>query len=763
MNRLHKYNLTALLLLYSVGIFAQLPMEGWRTHFSYNSIKQLVAGKGIVYGMADGALFSVDNYGEVRTYSKITGMNDNNIHKIFIVEGSNKVLIAYSNANIDVLDDDGNVQNIGDLSHKSINGSKNINAMACRGGKAYLACGFGITSINLSKMEFGDTYILGRDGSSCNVLGISIKQDTLFALTDTCLLQGVIGQDNLMNYKNWTEITSPNGSNKELSMFGDTLYILKNDSSLWKKSANSWSFVESNVISVWTDGDCLFTKYSDGRLSVKGKRTYQKLPGNPQAATCEDGNLWYSANSNIIKQQQNGEESHYYIEGPATNYAWRIKSLNGRVMTVPGGRFAVNYNRAGDISWMENERWNHISSSSLNQYFTGAWAFDFVDVAIDPNDISHFWVASFGGGLSEYKGNALASIYSMDNSPIETVLPGDARYYYMRVDGLTYDDKGRLWMTNCGEYPIKCVESNGTWHKMAHTGLAGLETLQDILIDKDIKTRKYVLCPRYTNSTNSMLFVFDDNGTLDDVTDDQTKVLTSVTDQDGKRIAFSENLLRSIAQDHDGKIWVGTTAGLFTINRRAKIFDSGFKCNRVKISRNDGSNLADYLLGTETINAIAIDGGNRKWFGTENGVFLVSADGQETIEHFTTENSPLLSNSITSIGIDNLTGEVFFGTGNGIISYRSDATEGEDNFDNIHAFPNPVRPDFDGVVTITGMMEGSHVKICDVNGRTVFETMSNGGTATWDRGDIASGVYFAICFVDGKKKGTCKILVIRRD
>lgn len=749
------------MLLLAVTTWGQLQMGGWRTHFSYNSVGQLVTGKDIVYGVADGALFSVDDYGEVRTYSKLTGLSDNNIRKIFVIDGSSKVVIAYSNANIDILDENGYVENIGDLSIKSMNGSKEVNAMASHGGKVYLACGFGITSISLSKMEFSDTYIVGRDGNSCNVSGVCINQDTIFALTDTCLLQGVIGETNLMNYQNWKEIASPRGRNKEMTMLGDVIYLLKDDSMLWQREKNVWSLVENHVSSIWSDGGCLFKKHTDGRLSVSGKRIYQALTDNPTAATYDGSNIWFSAYGCIVKQQADGEVLSYPINGPATNFAWRIKCLNGRTMTVPGGRWAGNYYRDGHISWFENERWEHLSGEWLCSYFPSGQAFDFVDIETDPEDVSHFWVASYGVGLAEFANNRLLNIYTCDNSPIETVLP-EYRYLYMQIDGLTYDNDGRLWMTNRGESPIKCIERDGRWHELAHTSMTGVETMQDILIDSEIKTRKYVLCPRYTDSNTSMLFVFDDNGTIDDISDDKTRVLTSVTDQDGKKIAFSENRLRSIAQDKDGIIWVGTTAGLFTISRRAKVFDSGFKCSRVKISRNDGSNLADYLLGTETINAIAIDGGNRKWFGTENGVFLVSSDGQETIEHFTTENSPLISNSVTTIGIDDSTGEVFFGTGNGIISYKSDATEGADDFDDIHAYPNPVRPEYDGVVTITGLMEGSHVKICDVNGATVYETVSNGGTATWDRGDVASGVYFAMCFVEGKKRGTCKILVIKR-
>jgi ligand-binding sensor domain-containing protein len=178
--------------------------------------------------------------------------------------------------------------------------------------------------------------------------------------------------------------------------------------------------------------------------------------------------------------------------------------------------------------------------------------------------------------------------------------------------------------------------------------------------------------------------------------------------------------------------------------------------------------LADYLLGTEEIKAIAVDGANRKWIGTaSSGVYLISEDGLETIHHFTAENSPLLSNAIQSIAINEKTGEVFFGTGSGLISYQSDAIEGGNRFENVHAYPNPVRPEYSGVITITGLVADTQVRITDVNGNLVYETISNGGVATWDGCGISgervtTGVYFAQCVSpNGKYKHITKILVVK--
>ena len=290
-------------------------------------------------------------------------------------------------------------------------------------------------------------------------------------------------------------------------------------------------------------------------------------------------------------------------------------------------------------------------------------------------------------------------------------------------------------------------------------------TIQDILIDSRNPNIKYVVILRMTGSGTTSLFVIDDNGTKYDESDDRTRMFSSFIDQDGN--PFKPSVLRCIAQDNDGTIWIGTDSGPILLGSGYGVFDDDFTITRVKIPRNDGTNAADFLLDNTQVNAISVDGGNRKWIGTETaGVFLMSPDGVTTLEHFTTDNSPLLSDNIICLDINDITGEVFFGTGNGIISYQSDASEGGEDFSDVHAYPNPVREDYHGLITITGLMKDTRVRITDVSGSVVYETVSNGGMATWDgtRPDgqrVATGVYIAMCISDnGKKHAMTKILVI---
>lgn len=742
----------------------RMPAGQWRTHQSYNGVLQLVECRGIVWGVADGALLSVDGEdGSVRTYSTLTGLSANDVHRIFRID--DRILVSYEDATIDVIDAYGEVENAGDLRDKNMNGSKTVEGVVVDRGTAYLACGFGIATLRLSKMEFGDTYVFGNGGEVAAVKNIAIDGKTLYALTDTMLLAAEIGNANLMNYRNWNNIEIPDGRNQDMVMREGVIYILKSDSSVWSNAGGAWSRCDERVTDIWADDHCMYTRYHDGRVKSAGRYSSDALEDNPLSAVSDGVSVWTSSGLGVVRTMlANGEKRSYMVCGPATNFVWKLKCRNGKVMTVPGGRFADNYFRDAFVSWFEYGTWRFLRGDYMWESFPMHRVYDWVDVEIDPKDNNHFWVAGYGVGLVEFRENALCKVHTFNNSGIETLLPdGDdySKYNYMRIDGLTYDCDGRLWLLNRGTAQVKYVDTDGSWHWLPYSGLSSANTLQDLLIDTKLPNRKYVLCPRFKSSADSYLFVFDDNGTPDVISDDYSRGFTEMYDQDGKQIAFNKNMLRSIAQDKEGTVWVGTTEGVFCIKAKAKIFDEGFRCSRVKISRDDGSNLADYLLGTEQINCIFVDGGNRKWFGTENGAFLVSADGQETLEHFTTDNSPLISNSVISITANDQTGEVFFGTARGIISYQSDASEGYANMENVHAYPNPVRPSDPRTVTITGLVEESVVKICNVGGGVVYETRSNGGMATWDCSYAASGVYFAICFTaDGKRKSTCKILVI---
>jgi hypothetical protein len=317
-------------------------------------------------------------------------------------------------------------------------------------------------------------------------------------------------------------------------------------------------------------------------------------------------------------------------------------------------------------------------------------------------------------------------------------------------------DKSRnLWITQT-EVPgsIKVLTPDGKW--IVNPVTIEAPTIGDIIITRN--GNKWIVLPRGFG-----LFILDDNNTPDNFTDDRSKKMLV---KDGDNNVFS--MVYSIAEDLDGNIWVGTDQGPVIYYTPERVFSDDLKAFRIKIPRNDGTNLADIMLGTETITTIAVDGANRKWLGTNSsGAYLLSSDGTKRITNYNEQNSPILSNSIVALSVDNKTGDVWFGTSKGVQSVRTDATDGGAKFQNVYTFPNPVREDFTGNVTITGLMRDSQIRITDISGNLVYETISNGGLATWDLKTyngkrVSTGVYLVFCASsDGKESAVTKMLVIR--
>lgn len=748
----------------------QLAIGSWRTHLAYSNTLIIAQSENEVYGVSGGALYSVnkDDLG-IELLSKITGLNDNNIAYIAYSEQEKTLIIAYANANIDLLTADG-IYNVTDLYRKNMAGSKNINHIYCRGKYAYLSCDFGIVVLDIPRQEIADTYIIGTLGDNVPVLSFFEYNDTFYATTADAIKQAPASGKNLANFENWSTIETPHTkSNKQAVAYNGNLYVLQSDSVVYKQSNGAWNKVYAPIANIGTDSTNLYLmeQHSFTVISPSGKRTYNNSGIAMTQYDAENDCFWTAANSaGIAKIGRSDNSTNIFCpNGPAVNYAWRIRYSDGKICVVPGGYAAVFKNRPGYVMQFHDQRWENILAGDFQQAF-GVTPLDISDVVIDPNNNEHLYAASFGYGLFEILDGKLIKHYTPANSAIESYLPNTS-YPYVWVDALQYDQHHNLWIGNlcASRNDIKVLLNGGT--KMVNIKNAAtvpIERMTHLMISSVNPNQKWVLSLR----NPSGIGVFDDNGTIENQTDDQAMFVSKFTDQDGNTIA--NEFLYTIAQDHNGTIWVGGTNGIFIITNPNSVFkNNAITAARIKIPRNDGTNLADYLLDNIQINAIAVDGSNRKWIGTEsNGVFLVSEDGLETIEHFTSENSPLLSNNIISIGINEKTGEVFFGTGNGLCSYQSDASEGNDTFNNVHAFPNPVREDYSGVITITGLVTDTRVKITDIAGNVVYETMSNGGIATWDGnrrdgGRVATGVYLAMCFgPDGKSHETTKILIINK-
>ena len=444
-------------------------------------------------------------------------------------------------------------------------------------------------------------------------------------------------------------------------------------------------------------------------------------------------------------------------DGPHYNHFGFMRFLNNKLYTCNG-----DYTHSSGIQIYDNNNWINYQNEGISDVtglsYMGAFCLD-----VDPKNENHIFAGS-RNGLYEFKDGQFVSFYNSNNSPIE---PFDGKTLeYELVSDVKYDSNGDIWLLNSSAPNASMIRyANGSFTKLNHAELMKLNS-------GAIKNRSNAeMRGMFFDSQGLMWFVNNNWYTPAfyqyDTNSDKLTAYENFVNQDGT-VQNPQLGVRCIAEDLQYNIWIGTSAGPFVFERK-EINNGGTTLTQVKVPRNDGTNFADYLLANTDILSMAIDGGNRKWFGTNgNGVYLISADNMTQILHFTTADSPLLSNIVKSIAVNPASGEVFFGTDNGLCSYISDATQSntEMTSDNVWAYPNPVEPNYTGPITITGLTLNADVKILSANGAIINEGRSNGGTYTWDGCDqkgrrVASGVYMvATATSDGKKGTVCKIAII---
>lgn len=775
-----KYSLFLLFLVVSLTAVGQGIIGSWRTHLAYNSVNQIAQSKNKIYAISEGSLYSVSKLdGDIEFYSKMSGLNDANILKIEYDEANDQLLIIYQNGNIDIMHAAG-VNNIPDLFRKQMSSSKAINEVNFYGKNAYLASDFGILLVNMEKQEITDTYIIGQGGRETKVLSTTIHNDTIYAISENQLLWSDARKPHLLvNFEYWKPVAQLPGAGdfKKVISFGGKLLLLRGNQLFRRDGVNNWTQLASafNIHSAHV---------SHSRVIINNKTSYvftlneqfelgiQQVGVSDDVEYDRDNNTFWLAGMDLgvisakIKTGQQPEFNYYKPKGPALNIPYWMTFSGEKLFVVPGGRWANTNNQPGMVMIYENEQWKNIYTQEIldviQQEIKWQPALDFMNVAVDPEDPTHFFVTSYGNGLFEFRNDAFHKWHHHKNSPFVNVFDFEP-YTYLRMDGAIYDQQGNLWLCNMFDAnAVKILTKEGSW-KTLYFAESNKPTLGNILINNQNQKQKWINSVRHTPG----VFIFDDNGTLDDQSDDKNRFMSTFADLDNPGSDLRPSAIYTLQQDKNGVIWAGTDLGPLLFYNTSRAFDSNFTCSRVKIPRNDGTNQADYLLKDEPIQAIAIDGANRKWLGTKNsGLFLMSDNGQETIRHFTSSNSPLLSDNILSISINPVSGEVFIGTSNGLVSYQSDAAEGTGVYNNVYAYPNPVRESYKGIITITGLIDNTQVKITDINGNLIYQTVSNGSLATWDGNDVhgrrvSTGIYLAICAnEDGTQSTITKIMVV---
>jgi ligand-binding sensor domain-containing protein len=781
-------NLKLTFLLLSIGLMINLAIAQeiaigeWRDHLPYRMTHSVASDGTKIYCATEYGIFYYNkNDNSLNRLNRIEGLNDIGIARIGYNKQNNTLLVAYNNTNIDLIK--GNVIiNMPDiLSSSAITPEeRTINNLLFIDNLAYLSCGFGIVVIDLDKEEVKDTWYIGPNGSHLRVNDLTYSNEQFIAATDVGIYHADIDDPNLAYFGAWTKDESlpyPDAVynhitwndetlivNKFSEAWGsDTLLVKQNE--IWGTNENISNRNDVYGIKLIDDLTYIVQRYTvtavDKDLEVqKLIYTYFTDGSSPRDVDVDNSGIWIADERNgLVFEESYGKFMMFYPNGPTSADVFNVDIVDQDLWVASGGRNLSwgNLWKKGSVSSLVDGFWKTINSATEGSGALDS-IYDIVSIAVNPYNKNKIFAGSWHLGLAEFDRNTYKTLYNPENSSLEYKTNQGAPV--CKVGGLAFDNAGNLWITNSGANNILSVMinegGNVDWRSFYLGSQSSGKDIGQLIIDT--YGQKWILWRQ------GYIIVFDDNGTPKNPADDDAKHLTSA--QGNGSIPGSR--VYSIAQDLDGEMWVGTDEGIAVIYSPENVFSQySFDAQRILIPRNDGTGLADILLEFETITAIAVDGDNNKWIGTDrSGVYQVSPDGLIEKQHFTTNNSPLLSNNITDIAINDETGEVFFGTANGIISYKSTSTGGGTTNSDVYAYPNPVRPGYSGPIAIKGLVNNASFKITDISGSLIYSGRAEGGQAIWPGTNFngrraQSGVYLVFVTDDqGAEKMVTKILFI---
>ena len=745
----------------------------WKVYASYHNPTKCVALGDRIYVLANGDLYSYDPQDQsIETYDKATVLSDFGIYDIQLSANTNELIVLYTNGNIDLLSTNGTVFNMSELKSKTLS-DKTLNDVLTNGNTLYISTNAGLVELDLRQRIFKNLYDFGFA-----VKSICLDDGYILAATNGGVYRGSLSV-NLLDPANWEKVGS--ASFTRILKQGSQLYAMT--SQFYKVTSVSPFRISQvsadRVANLFQYGDYIYYTTTAGdfkSLDEAGNLAPPSTPYPINNMVHKAGTYWAACGTNgfVGMSLSGGNEftqkvSDITPNSPVRNNFYSLEMEGERLLATGGNFYYPNINCTGTVMKYEGGRWLAFDEEGPAAAVQADAYTNAISVAQDPGDPEHHWVSTRTSGVYEFRDYKYASHYDSDNSVLRSILPNSASYYkYVWVSALAFDKQRNLWMCNNECDTILCIrKADGSWLKYYYDDIAGYPTFDHILFDK--RGWAWINSRRTTSAgAKAGIFVINTNGTINTQRDDTYRFHYTLTNQDG--LAYGINELYDIVEDLDGAMWIGTEKGIFTSFDPANIFNSGYQFTQVKISREDGTGLADYLLSGVPVTCIAIDGANRKWIGTGgSGLYLLSADGQQTLYRFTKDDSPLISDNINDIAINGETGEVFFATDKGLCSFIADAVDAEEELDknNIKVYPNPVRPEDRNLVRVTGLAFNTNVKIANAAGRLVYEGTSNGGEFTWNcktsgGKQVASGIYYILATdSDGKKGASAKVLIVR--
>lgn len=708
----------------------------WRMHLTYSNAQTIAESEERIYVASANGLFFYDKANKtLGTLSKIEGLSDINFSEIAYHKALKILVIGYQNGNIDLIkeetDEPPSIVNIRVLLNSRF-GNKQVNHILLYQNFAYLSMPFGMVVVDLVRDEIRETYVnIGANGTANQVFASAVARDSLFLASEQGLLAASLSPTtNRLDFRNWRNLpTSQKANIRTVSSRNNTVFVGINGNDIFEYNNGIFRGLNIRRGSIYfdlgnTNGN--ITVSMDNQITVlKSDNSIQSITNpkiaRPRQVVIDANNKIWVADATLgLVTDVNNTFENLFPSGTFSAENFKLFYFNNKILCLAGG-YNSNYRPNNSLSGFyvfENGKWtNYNAVDRLTGSVNIPPTFDLTDATYLPQE-NKIFITSFQSGLLEWslRDNRF-TVFNTNNSPLRT----------NQLTGCTVDQNGDLWITasgvRLGEPSIYRRARSGAWQPYTFNTFGATNPLQILTDDLDN------LWVRQSPDLGGGILVFNRQN--------NNKTLST----EPQRGRLNDSNVRAIANDKQGNMWIGTDQGVRVI------FDAASVLERSTIDASVVVFQSRELLRGEKVTAITVDGGNRKWLGTEKGAWLFSPDGSELISRFTAENSPLLSNNILDIKINELTGEVFFATDKGLISYRGTATEASNAFAEVKVFPNPVPPNFSGVVTISGLASNATVKITDTSGKLVYQTTANGGTATWNGADYNSkrartGVYY---------------------
>ena len=750
--------------------------EQWEDFYSYNSVKDFLKINNSIYALSDNAVFVYDlNTKETQKLSSVNGFAGETTSAIHYNINNQRLVIGYENGLIEILNTDGSITISADIVNFNQAGEKSINHISEYNNKLYIATPFAIVVYDIEKLEFGDTYFIGTNSTSVRVNQTMVVDNQIYAATENGIYVANINDPNLIDFNKWQLITT--GDYTAVTQFNNAIYAVKSHE-IHRINGATVSTVlnfSSPIISLKSTNEHLIVTTIKNAFIYNNSLTQliQSAPTSSfdytlNTAITEADKLYLATQEYGILESsftdiQNINEIH--PPGPLSNSVFSVASLNNNIWFVYGGYNAA-YVPSENLKGFSHYNGAVWENTNFNSSFP---VLDLVHISIDPQHENRVFLSSFsqtsngnifsGGGLLEVVNDQVTEFYHSQNSPLEDFFPSDPNAITTRVNGTVFDSQGNLWVTDVlGANKLKKRSTGGTWTSF---DLRSLQTnkaseLNEIKIDR--------LNSLWIGTRRNGAYVYNENG-------DRKRALT--TEPTKGNLPHAN--VRTVAIDLNNRIWLGTQSGLVVFNNVAGVFDAAIYDAEPIIILDDG--IPKKLLGDQTINSIAIDGADNKWFGTDNGgVVYTNPNGQKTLAAFNKDNSPLPSNKIIKISVDVSTGKVYFATDKGVVAYNSKVASFGETLEAVYAYPNPALKNH-GIITIDGkngkhLPKGTNVKILDISGNLVYETNVvegqeiRGGKVIWNKKNlagksVASGVYIVLLSnEDATETTTTKIAII---